>query len=608
MEWIGKRKSEPVTVLAVLLALVLTGILCPMTYYLNDDVMIRSILSGAYTGTPDGHAVYMKYPLTGIISLLYRLTNHVPWFSLMLTGCFLLAISMVLVRLVQMLKEAEYGKKFFGIISLVLGALLCAALFLPNFIYLHYTVTAAVLGGCGLFLAATGADRRAVLPLVLCYCIRSQVFFLLLPFLGAALLWQLCEVSFGRKDKAGLKTGLRTGLKSGLRELWRRKGKESAVTLVFLAGSILVCMLWNGWAYRSEGWRQYTEYNDSRTRLYDYEALLSYDQYEEQYTAAGISGEQYRIMEEYNIALDESVDGTVLETSARLYVKERERSSTGLQRLKQCIIDYYYHIRYTDKPYNAILLLMYFIIAVLMLGRKRWLQLLLVCCLGAGRSLIWLYLLWMGRFPERIYISLYLLEIMALAGMIGVSVLCAEASKPSASKQAGSSGRKRAAGLVRAAVSLLMCCLLFAAFASQMSVMSQRAAAQLETQERWDALTAYCAEREGTLYLLDVRSMVSYSGRVWEKTPDQENYLLAGGWMSRTPLMRQIFSEYGEKDGGALLAKGGLDDSVLLIAACERDVSWLAGYLSGRFGQLTMERTDSIEADGKELFYVYRFY
>lgn len=596
MEWTGKRKGELITVLLVMLALVMTGVLCPMTFYLNDDVMMRSILSGAYTGTPDGHAVYMKYPLTGIVSLLYRLTNRIPWFSLMMTGCFWLAVSMVMVQLVSIAsaKADKNRKKYTGVITVALGAILCAALFLPHFIYLHYTVAAAVLGGCALFLAVTGAHRRALPLLVLCYCIRSQVFFLLLPFLLVALLWQLCEKPDDEKHRAKRKG------------LWKEKGKETVITLAFLAGSILICMLWNGWAYRGEGWKQYTEYNDSRTLLYDYEALLPYDQYEEQYTAAGISADQYRIMEEYNIALEESVESTVLEKAARLYSEENKKSSTTRQKLKQCAVDYYYHIRYVDKPYNVLLLLGYLAAAVLLIRQRRWLQLLLTCCMGAGRSLIWLYLLWKGRFPERIYVSLYLLEIMVLAGMI-----CVMASGWRALSEKGEAcygKREKAAGIVKAAFSLLLCCLLLTVFAVQMSDMSQRAAAQLKAQEKWDALTAYCAGQEGTLYLLDVRSMVSYAGRVWEETPDQENYLLAGGWMSQTPLMQKRFTAYGANDGGALLAKGGPEQGALLIAACERDVSWLEGYLSRRFGPLTMERIDRIEADGQEVFYIYRFY
>lgn len=50
----------------------------------NDDKFITEILSGAYTGTPNAHVGYVSYPLTLPISLLYRVTNKLPWYGLFL--------------------------------------------------------------------------------------------------------------------------------------------------------------------------------------------------------------------------------------------------------------------------------------------------------------------------------------------------------------------------------------------------------------------------------------------------------------------------------------------------------------------------------------------
>ena len=32
----------------------------PVNYNVNDDVELEGILSGAYTGSPDGHAIYIR--------------------------------------------------------------------------------------------------------------------------------------------------------------------------------------------------------------------------------------------------------------------------------------------------------------------------------------------------------------------------------------------------------------------------------------------------------------------------------------------------------------------------------------------------------------------
>ena len=64
-------------------------ILSTPVFYLNDDVTMRSILSGAYTGTPDGHAVYMQYPLSGVLAILYRVVGFIPWMELFFVGTVL---------------------------------------------------------------------------------------------------------------------------------------------------------------------------------------------------------------------------------------------------------------------------------------------------------------------------------------------------------------------------------------------------------------------------------------------------------------------------------------------------------------------------------------
>ena len=50
----------------------------------NDDRYIASILSGAVTGSPDAHVIYMNYLLSLPLSLLYRFTVEVPWYGGML--------------------------------------------------------------------------------------------------------------------------------------------------------------------------------------------------------------------------------------------------------------------------------------------------------------------------------------------------------------------------------------------------------------------------------------------------------------------------------------------------------------------------------------------
>lgn len=570
-----KYRSWGLTAAAVFLALYVTGILFPMMFYLNDDVTMRNILSGTYTGVPNGHAVYMKYPLTGLISMLYRLFGQVPWFSLIMVGFFWLSVTMVLGHMAHI--AGQIGKA--GISLMACVALLCVALFLPQAVYLHYTVVAAMLGGCGLFLVVMGGGKKSILLFVLCYCVRSQVFFLLLPFLAVILLWLL----------------------------WEKRSMQQLVMPALLMVCILGCMVWNGLMYRSEDWQQFDAYNESRTQLYDYHDVLPYDEYAGQYERAGIGEWEYSIMEQYALSLEKGVDAGKLQAAVDIYAAKLGTERNPSEYFRFCMIEYYYHTRYTDKPYNYILICAYLLVVVLLLWKRRWVQLLLVCCTAAGRSLIWFYLIWQGRFPERIYISLYLLEIMALVGMLCAILM--EKSRRNGSVKAENNlenNGKKWKSTAMVGMCGLASILLIGTGYVQMNETLDKIVAQEEAQKEWDVLTEYCAGNEDCFYLLDVKSMVSYAGRVWETASGKANYLLAGGWMSRTPLLKERLAAMGAVDGGELLVKGEAEGTrIFYIAKSNRDMNWLSEYLSSRFGEVTVEKTDSIMQGERELFCVY---
>ena len=53
-------------------------------YASNDDVWLKAIASGSITGFPDGHLIYIMYPLGGFLAFLYGLKPNVAWYDFML--------------------------------------------------------------------------------------------------------------------------------------------------------------------------------------------------------------------------------------------------------------------------------------------------------------------------------------------------------------------------------------------------------------------------------------------------------------------------------------------------------------------------------------------
>ena len=64
-------------------------------YELNDDIMIKDLLSGSYTGTPSGYCIQILYPLGVIVAFFYRIFRMLPWYGMLLilaqyASCFLI--------------------------------------------------------------------------------------------------------------------------------------------------------------------------------------------------------------------------------------------------------------------------------------------------------------------------------------------------------------------------------------------------------------------------------------------------------------------------------------------------------------------------------------
>ena len=55
-------------------------------YAIADDVIMRDIASGAFTGTPDGHLFFVQYALGRTISSLYRINGRADWYGFFMAG------------------------------------------------------------------------------------------------------------------------------------------------------------------------------------------------------------------------------------------------------------------------------------------------------------------------------------------------------------------------------------------------------------------------------------------------------------------------------------------------------------------------------------------
>ena len=91
----------PLLTVAVVWALL--AYLFDFYYDTNDDIMLKDIMSGAYTGNTSGYNIYMLFPLALFISILYRLVPVIPWFGVFLTGSIAVSGYFVIARIYRMI-------------------------------------------------------------------------------------------------------------------------------------------------------------------------------------------------------------------------------------------------------------------------------------------------------------------------------------------------------------------------------------------------------------------------------------------------------------------------------------------------------------------------
>ena len=566
--WKEKREQILITcVIGVLLLVV--AVCCRPVFYLNDDVTMRSILSGSYTGVPDGHAVYMKYPLTGALSILYRIIGGIPWLELFFSCCFLWALW-------EILSVVKWK---------AIGLLVSFLFFLPFYLYMHYTVIAAVLAGTAVFLACAEEKRaKSILFWLVAWMVRSQVAYLSLPFLGVALLAGLLQCTEG-------------GVKAYL--------KKSAGVLAAGVGSLLICVGLHTINYAGEEWQAYLRYNDGRTTLYDYTNFLSTDHYAKHYEQYGMTAEEFAVLNSYNTMLDGSIDEVRMEEVAIAVSAGMTEEKDETAWLKECVKKYYYYIRYPDNIYVVLWLAAVVCSTGVLLFLRQWRSLLLLGCLEGGRSLIWVFLIWKDRFPERVEVTLYILELFLLVGMIRPFLATAvERLNGYIQGMAEEKGtfKKPLMYTIRIGVMVVFCTGL-AFLGCQIKADWERAGLQKSVQEEWTILKEYCGNSRETLYLADVFSIVEYSDLLFEQDP--ENIMMAGGWMSASPLAAERFAAYGATDGAQALFK---NENVVFLAEKDRDVSWLEAYLQNRFGACELQSGQEILCGPDKILVEYRVF
>lgn len=582
----GLKKYENciLTFVVVALNIAVMGICFDFYYDLNDDTMMKDIMSGVYSGMPDGHNMQTLYPLGALIALCYRLCGTLPWYGLFLCLCQFVCFYLIGVRLCAM------ADKF---ISLSLLTLFLWGTCLLHLISIQYTVTCAIMSAAAIFLFYTTPEGLgtqqfvvknipSIILVVVAYQLRTEMLLLTFPFICLAGLYRMAE-----EEKIFEKENL---------------CKYCAVLGTILMGMALSSAA-DYAAYSGSDWKDFRKFFDARTTVYDfYPELINDEAYSGALTELGVTPEQQALLDidNYNFGLDDAIDTQMLMDMAD-YASQMIGGTKGFAvDFRDKISLYIYRTFHgQDAPYNMIVIWAYAAIAAagFMICRRskgeaqqgtgqsimrRYAFIWQLALLAVVRSAIWMFILMRGRDPVRITHSLYLVETsLLIAVLIRKLSLCRTDMRKN--------------GVIRG-MGILFALLLAGGVADSITEARNDQAEREWVNAGWYAIDAYCREHAENFYFEDVYSTVSFSQKIFGNNDHSyANYDIMGGWICKSPLYKEKLSRYH-----IISAKEALleQDNVYLIMsdseALDRGLDWIINFYDSQGVSVRVEKTDKI--------------
>lgn len=575
----------------------LMGFFFDFYFDINDDTMIRDIMSGVYSGTPDGHNMQTLYPLGALLALCYRISGAFPWYGAFLFlcqfGCFFL-VGVRLCTLTDVFCRQKFAGKLFCLLML---ALFQWGIWLSHMVNVQYTITCGMLVGAAVFLFLTMPEGAlfgkgtsplsvkaflqkslpALFLVLLAFHLRSEMALLTLPFLGLSgiFCWWEDGPVFAKKNLQ----------------------KYGGLFLLLFAGMGLSLGV-DSLAYGGE-WRTFRQFFNDRTTIYDfYPEVLPQETLDENLEKLGVPFGAQILLTNYNFGLDERIDAQMLSDVAA-YAKEHvggERDWGAVFKEKLWLYCYR-SLHVGDAPYNFLVILGYGvnIIAIVILMWRDVRQLLSaairLCLISLVRSALWMFVLLRGRDPERITHPLYLVEFCLLAGLF-LSYLWRKEADVSAVPRRGNfaAGRNILFGAA-AALLLLSAWGLWKGFPAVRADQARRQGINRE----WEAIDTYCRAHPNTFYFEDVYSTVAFSGKLLEcRDHTLANYDIAGGWMCKSPLYQKKLAAFGIEAAADALAEGQAYFIMSREEESLRGLSWMEVPYTEKGMAVYIEKCDEI--------------
>ena len=543
-------------VFCILTALTLEK-LCGGTFYNNDDVLMRSIAEGTFTGTPDGHLIYIMYVLGSLIAGLYKCIPRVNWYDLIALGFHITSMSAMAAGIVLF-----FDKKFNQVIASAVSYLLLMGIDLSMMVDSRYTIISAILFSAGIVYMVSCIRKKET------FCLILSIFFL------TCSLWYRKEV-FLMGVPIALVALLFTMLNRGLSDII----KKVLAFLIPFASIVVISFFIEHIAYSSDDWKYYLEFNKSRTDLEDYVGVPVYEFSEDAYKSISLTKADSMVLSRHDISF---VDDYTLETSkvladaSKSYVDSaNEDRGVGylLSRVKKEFKNTW------NQPIVIALFGVGLIGMLFYVLNRHWVSLLSILALYAYQLVFSCYFLYKDRFPERVWYGLYFMLLTALSVILIWEVLTISIK-----------GKSKIIACISIAV-LLIFFFKYCVGVQNYRINYYYKDLYADAIEASAVLYEYCLENSDNYYLLDSSVTKNLADTmVSNEYKDTDNQIPLSYWTNGSPLFEKKKENAGmESLSEALISR----DDVFLIQKESDNTDWLLDYYNSNGTKVTLTVEDS---------------
>lgn len=532
----------------------------PIVYSTNDDRMIAEIVSGQFTGTPESYGIQMTFGFTWFLSKLYEITRSLNWYGIVLISAQIFSLGGILYRL------QSFCEKWVNKALMLLSAIgVFLAIWLKVYVQLTYTTTAAFVGMAAIFWYATcKTDWKNILMVGIlaniAFCIRPNIFYMLIPATGLVYLWKL----IAKKDF-----------------------KKLTIGAPFLILSVTLCLfLVNAAAYSKEGWKEFREFFDVRTNVYDYYDLLPYGEYPELYEPYGVSEEEYNMMRVY----DYTVLGDLPKEFFPEYLQavkamEKEQGINFVTRSFDAVKIFVRDVFTNAYGWgNTALFIIATVLFIVLLWKKNYSLAIYLAVQCAAVKMLWLYFTYWGRAIERIQVTMSLIFLAVI-----LHVLFEMKDMHLFGKSMWIKGLK-----MTALVGIF--CLAGINFRSY----RYENIAKTNWYNDVETIKEYCAKDPDRLYFMDIATMTELYGKFTIKNTEPEyiNYISLGDWSAYCPHYEEKLEKHGVKN----VAESITDENTYVIMLHNYQLKCMKEYL-----HVEEEWVETIFGANETMYAVYQF-